>query len=258
MRDPVHPTAQHGFCHAAENYHYTRPDYPQDIVDWLNTELHLNSLKTVIDLGSGTGKFLPYLKQSGAQIIAVEPLTQMLEQLHQQHEDITILQASSEHIPLYAHHVDAVVCAQSFHWFANQKSLQEISRILKPQGYLGLIWNQRDTSITWVNALHQRLLSLEGNTPRYHSGEWSEVFKQENDFILIGQSIFQHHHKGTVEHVVSQRLLSTSFIAALPLQKQLELKAEFEDIVYQYTQLKPKDIIQFPYQTYVYAFQKQR
>lgn len=30
---------------------------------------------------------------------------------------------------------------QAFHWFANDETLRELHRILKPHGALGLIWN---------------------------------------------------------------------------------------------------------------------
>ncbi len=58
-----------------------------------------------------------------------------------------------------------VLSAQAFHWFANMDSLKEIHRVLKPQGHLGLVWNQRDTQVDWVNALAERLAPLEGEYP---------------------------------------------------------------------------------------------
>lgn len=154
-----------GFSSAAELYQQVRPNYPVEIVSWLQDRLQIHENSTVIDLGSGTGKFLPYLKQTHANIIAVEPIGEMLQQLQQAYPDIKTLQAFSHNIPVNDQQIDAVICAQSFHWFDNIETLTEIHRVLKPQGHLGLVWNQRDESTDWVKALadfyyHSKVIHL--------------------------------------------------------------------------------------------------
>lgn len=254
MTQSLHPAAQKGFSSAAELYQQVRPSYPQDIVNWLRDQLQLGEQSQVVDLGAGTGKFLPYLKQLTSHIIAIEPIQAMLTQLQLAYPDIKTLQASSESLPLTAHSIDAVVCAQSFHWFANLESLTQIHQALKPSGHLALIWNQRDVQVDWVKALADRIEPLEGNTPRYHNGQWKKVFEQQALFQLQNTTTFQQQHVGTVEQVVSKRLLSTSFIAAMSAHEQQQLKAEFEQIVLEYTGKHPQDEIAFPYVTYAYDF----
>ncbi|MEN8274888.1 class I SAM-dependent methyltransferase [Acinetobacter seifertii] len=256
MTQSLHPAAQKGFSSAAELYQQVRPNYPAEIVSWLQECLQIHENSTVIDLGSGTGKFLPYLKQTHADILAVEPIGEMLQQLQQAYTDIKTLQAFSHAIPLNDQQIDAVICAQSFHWFDNMETLTEIHRILKPQGHLGLVWNQRDERTNWVKALADFLLPLEGDTPRYHSENWKKVFENQNLFSFESLETFSQSQHGTVEQVVSKRLLSTSFIAAMTEKDQLQLKAQFEKIVYDFTGLGPQDQIDFPYVTYAYHFQK--
>ena len=256
MTQSLHPAAQKGFSSAAELYQQVRPDYPQDIVNWLQDQLQLGEKSHVIDLGSGTGKFLPYLQQITSHITAIEPIQEMLAQLQHAYPEIQTLQASSEHLPVTANSMDAVICAQSFHWFANLETLQQIHQVLKPSGHLALIWNQRDINVDWVKALADLIEPLEGNTPRYHSEKWKDVFKQQSLFQLENVQNFQQQHVGTVENVVSKRLLSTSFIAALPEQEQQQLKALFEQIVFSYTGKYPQDEIAFPYITHAYDFKK--
>ncbi|MFI7826816.1 hypothetical protein ACFMJK_26400, partial [Acinetobacter baumannii] len=48
---------------------------------------------------------------------------------------------------------------------------------------------------------------------------------------------------------------STKF-ASTTEKDQLQLKAQFEKIVYDFTGLSPQDQIDFPYITYAYHFQK--
>ncbi|MCU4640209.1 class I SAM-dependent methyltransferase [Acinetobacter courvalinii] len=256
MTQSLHPAAQKGFSSGAELYQQVRPSYPQDIAIWLQDRLQIGENSTVIDLGAGTGKFLPYLLQSKAKVIAVEPVAEMLQQLQHNHPQVKCIQASSDHLPLADASIDAILCAQSFHWFSNLETLTEMHRVLTPSGHLGLIWNQRDTTVDWVNALAEEIAPLEGDTPRYHSEQWKQVFEQQQLFNFVELQTFQQKHHGTVEQVVSKRLLSTSFIAAMPVEEQQQLKAKFEQIVFDFTGLTAQDQIDFPYTTFAYHFQK--
>ncbi|MPW44181.1 class I SAM-dependent methyltransferase [Acinetobacter guerrae] len=253
---PFHHAAQQGFSQAAELYQQVRPDYPNEIVNWLNQELQLDQSSCVVDLGAGTGKFIPYLEQVTSEIIAVEPVQAMREQLSLAHPKVKTLDAHSTEIPLPPQSVDAVLCAQSFHWFANIETLNEIYQLLKIEGHLGLIWNQRDIEVDWVKALADILQPLEQDTPRYHSGDWKKVFEHQFLFRLESVKVYSQVQKGTVEQVVSKRLLSTSFIAAMTEKQQLELKKQFEQVVYEFTGKQPQDEIEFPYITYAYHFKK--
>ncbi|WOE30575.1 MULTISPECIES: class I SAM-dependent methyltransferase [unclassified Acinetobacter] len=256
MTQSLHPSAQKGFSLAAERYQQARPHYPENITYWLKNHLQLTPNHIILDLGSGTGKFLPYLQQITSHIIAIEPISAMLEQLKISYPHIQTQQAYSHQLPFSNEFADAITCAQSFHWFAQPETLTELYRVLKPNAQLILIWNQRDIDIAWVKQLDDVLQTLESDTPRYHSHQWKKVFEQQTQFKPIAETTFSLSHHGTVEQVVLQRLLSTSFIAALPHAEQNKLKQQFADIVYTHTGKTAQDEIDFPYTTHVYAFQK--
>jgi ubiquinone/menaquinone biosynthesis C-methylase UbiE len=256
MTQSLHPAAQKGFGSAAQLYQQVRPSYPQNIVLWLQDHLQVHAQSKLLDLGAGTGKFLPYLQQITDQVTAVEPISEMLAELQQQFPTVHTIQAYSHEIPVEDASFDAVFCAQSFHWFSNTETLQEIYRILKPNAYLVLVWNQRDISVDWVNALAEYIAPFEGDTPRYHSQQWKLAFENQELFQLFEETTFEQKHRGTVEDVVSKRLLSTSFIAAMSQNEQQQHKIQFERIVQQYTGLSAQDVIDFPYVTHVYVFQK--
>jgi ubiquinone/menaquinone biosynthesis C-methylase UbiE len=256
MTQFLHPSAQNGFSSSAELYQQVRPSYPQEIVFWLKNRLNLSQQSTIIDLGAGTGKFIPYLQQITPKIIAVEPISAMLAQLQNCYPNIQTTQAFSHNLPFSINFADAICCAQSFHWFSNQETLLELHRVLKNEGWLILIWNQRDTQIEWVKAIADTIQPFEGDTPRYHNQKWQNVFQEQNLFKLKHQITFLFFHHGTVEQVVLKRLLSTSFIAAMPASEQLQLKQKFEEILRDYIQKTAQDKINFPYITHVYAFQK--
>jgi SAM-dependent methyltransferase len=88
----IHCAAASGFAKGAATYVKGRPDYPPDVGDWLHTDLALSKGKTVLDLGAGTGKFIPSLRATGATIIAVEPVPAMLAQLAELNPGITAKQ----------------------------------------------------------------------------------------------------------------------------------------------------------------------
>lgn len=77
---------------------------------------------------------------------------------------------------------------QAFHWFATKPSLQEIHRILRPHGVLGLIWNAEDynaprshrASSSWETIAQNLVWSVSEEShdtvPRYRHLEWKNIF----------------------------------------------------------------------------------
>ena len=256
MNSIIHPCAKDGFSQNAVLYQQARPNYPQAIVEWLKQDLALTADSRIADLGAGTGKFIPYLQQVSSHLTAIEPIEEMLQQLQHRFPEVKTKQADSQNLSFPNEYFDAIICAQSFHWFADHASLDEIYHVLKPQGSLGLIWNQRDTEIDWVAAIANLIAPFEGDTPRYHKGDWQQALDTHTQFQLIGKSQFQFEHIGIVEHVVIQRILSTSFIAtASPIDKAM-LRHELEKIINTYLDLQLDEEIAFPYITHAYHYQK--
>jgi predicted RNA methylase len=77
----IHSKARTGFGNSAQTYSRGRPDYPRELLTWLRQELALGIGKTAIDLGAGTGNFTKLLLQTGATVIAIEPVEAMRNEL---------------------------------------------------------------------------------------------------------------------------------------------------------------------------------
>lgn len=247
----VHATAAEGYGQGARVYALGRPDFPPGALEWLVSDLRLDAGKTAIELGAGTGKFTKLLTQSGANVIAVEPVAAMLAQLATDLPEVRTLRANAQALPLGDASADVVVCAQSFHWFATRAALAEIHRVVKPGGLLGLIWNVRDASIGWVAELTKIYSPFEGDAPRYDDGEWRTVFPAPGFGPLLEKSV-AHAHTGSAEQVIVDRTASISFVAALPEPQRQSLLDEVRALIARTPVLAGKPTVSMPYVTKMY------
>ena len=134
------------FSDRVSNYIKYRPSYPPELVDTLIAECHLNSRSTIADVGSGTGIFSRLMLDKGCYVSGIEPNRKMREAAERQFGDyhkFSSIDGQSEHTGLDDSSIDLITAAQSFHWFKAGNTKREFIRILKPGGYVALIWNQR-------------------------------------------------------------------------------------------------------------------
>jgi SAM-dependent methyltransferase len=251
----IHTTAQTGFDADAARYARGRPDYPDAVAGWLQATLGLGSGKTVVDLGAGTGKFTRRLLATGAHVIAVEPVAAMRERLTTDLPDAVILDGNATAIPLPDVSVDAIVCAQAFHWFASAAALAEMHRVLRPGGRLALIWNTKDDSVSWVRSAFSIIEPYEGDVPRFHSGAWRSVFPAAGFGPLLEER-FGHWHRGAPEAVIVDRLLSVSFISSLPATEREAVATRLRDLIATDPALVGRNEIAVPYSTFAYSTER--
>jgi len=251
-RSSVHHAAATGFGVAAEAYQHARPDYPAALSGWLRDELGLAPGRVVVDLGAGTGKFTPLLSATGARVVAVEPVEAMRAQLVAAHPDVEALAGEAERLPLADASVDAIVCAQSFHWFATPAALAEMRRALKSGGALGLVWNVRDARVAWVAALTKIFDRHQGDAPRHESGRWRALFPAPG-FTPLSERRFVYEHVGSPERVIVERAMSVSFIAALPADEQARVADAVRALIAATPSLAGRATVTFPYVTHAYV-----
>ena len=244
----IHEAARQGFSKESASYERGRPEYPDGLLGWLADSLGARPGAQVVDLGAGTGKFTRHLARTGADVVAVEPVDAMRERLALASPGIRALAGTAESMPLEDRSVDAVACAQAFHWFANSRALQEIHRVLRPGGRLGLAWNVRDESVDWVAAITAVITPYEGDAPRFYTGRWREPFEQQELFTPLECTVFANSHVGTFDQVVIDRTMSVSFIAALPEDEKRVVEARLRALRDVFPTLREAEI-SFPYRT---------
>ena len=86
------------------------------------------------------------LLENGNRVFGVEPnadMRQAGEEYLAKYPNFTSVTGTAENTGLADHSVDLVTAAQAAHWFDREKALREFQRILKPGGYVALLWNDR-------------------------------------------------------------------------------------------------------------------
>ena len=141
MQDPTKR-----FSDRVSDYVNYRPSYPDQIVPDLASFCHLTSHSVIADVGAGTGKLTELFINDNYSVTAIEPNREMreaAESLFSECEGFVSVPGSAEHTLLGDRTVDLIVAGQAFHWFDQVAAKTEFERILKPDGNIALIWNQR-------------------------------------------------------------------------------------------------------------------
>ena len=108
--------------------------------------------------------------------------------------------------------VDMIVAAQAFHWFDADKARTEFKRILRPGGYVVLIWNERELDATPFLIGYEALLvkyAYDYGTVRHeniHKEELNNFFQKE-----YGSATFQNVQVFDFEGLKG-RMLSASYM----------------------------------------------
>lgn len=129
----------------SEDYDRYRPSYPAEAVDFLIDGRRLRPAGTIADIGSGTGLFSASLIARGFTVVAVEPSRPMAEAAERRLGGSPLFRpvhAPAERTGIASQSVDAITCAQSFHWFAADAAAGEFRRILCPGGTILMLWNE--------------------------------------------------------------------------------------------------------------------
>jgi SAM-dependent methyltransferase len=138
--------AKQRFSNRVADYVRYRPSYPAVLVDVLRDECGLRRDHVVADVGSGTGILSRMFLENGNRVSGVEPNEEMRhagEEFLSAYQRFSSVAGSAEATTLPAASVDFVTVAQAFHWFEPAATRREFLRILRPAGFVVIVWNER-------------------------------------------------------------------------------------------------------------------
>jgi len=153
--------ATHRFSDRVENYVRYRPGYPAEALRVLKEECGLTASDVIADIASGTGIWTRMLLENGNPVFGVEPNAEMRqagERLLAGFLRFTSVAGTAEATTLPNDAANFVTAAQAAHWFDRQRARQEFVRVLRPGGWLVLLWNERITDSTPFLRDYEKLL----------------------------------------------------------------------------------------------------
>jgi len=235
------------FSSRVENYIKYRPSYPLKIIDFLKEKRVLAEDTVIADIGSGTGILTKIFLDNGNSVYGIEPnkdMREAAEKILQGFTNFTSLEGSAESTGLEENCIDLIIVGQAFHWFDVEQAKREFNRILKANGNVALIWNNRGKAGTDFNSSYENFILKYGT-------DYKEIKKNEGNVDL-----FFNYQKETFYNFqeldftsFKGRVLSSSYIplADKPIFPKMIL--ELENL---FNKHQRNGIIRIEYDTEVY------
>jgi ubiquinone/menaquinone biosynthesis C-methylase UbiE len=197
------------FSSRAKDYAKYRPSYPTETIDYIVAELANKSQLVAADIGAGTGISARLLADRGFPVIAIEP-NESMRSVAQAHPLVAFRHGSAEDTKLPDNSVDLVTCFQAFHWFNPEPTLKEFARILKPQGNLAVVWNNRHRNDEFTNEYGRLTQIVSNNNSELRYGT-ERYLNHPHGFNPVRHLIFPYQQALNFQALVG-RAMSTSYI----------------------------------------------
>ena len=242
------------FSARADNYSKFRPSYPENIISFLQSEEVLNKDSIIADIGSGTGILSELFLKNGNLVYGIEPNIDMrgIAEINlKNYQNFHSIDGSAECTNMEENSINIITVGQAFHWFDQVKTRKEFKKILKPEGYVVIIWNNRKRSGSKFLEQYEDLLLTYGTDYKkisnlgidfeqfYEIGKHSERYKRE---------IFENYQY--LDYTgLKGRLLSTSYA---PLDDHPKYNNMITDLEQIFNKNNQNGLVRFDYETEVY------
>jgi SAM-dependent methyltransferase len=235
------------FSSRVENYIKYRPSYPLEIIDFLKEKNILAEDTVIADIGSGTGILTKIFLNNGNQVYGVEPNKDMrkaAEKFLQGYTNFSSLEGSAEVTKLEENCIDLIIAGQAFHWFDLEQAKREFKRILKPNGNVVLIWNNRGKTGTDFNSSYENFIlkyGIDYKEVKKNEGNVDLFFNYQKETFYNFQELNFSRFKG--------RVLSSSYI---PLADNLIFPKMILELENLFSKHQRNGIIRIEYDTEIY------
>jgi SAM-dependent methyltransferase len=243
------------FSSRVEDYIRYRPSYPSAVTAWLAAECGLTAQSRIADIGSGTGILSRLFLDFGCHVFGAEPNADMRAAAERQlagEARFHSVDGRAEATALPGASVDFVTAGQSFHWFDATAARAEFRRILEPDGWVVLIWNERLVTPGFLTEYEDLLQRL--------STDYGRVDHRQIGAEAIGQ-FFAHeswHVAGFPNRQdldwdgIRGRLLSSSYA---PLPGSPQYAPMMEELEAMYAKYQQGGQVKVAYETKMYVGQ---
>jgi ubiquinone/menaquinone biosynthesis C-methylase UbiE len=237
------------FSNRVADYARYRPGYPPGVLDTLRKECGLKPESMIADVGSGTGLLTKTFLENGNIVCGIEPneaMRRAAEEFLKDFRSFRSVNASAEATSLPKATVDFITAGQAFHWFDVDATRSEFRRILKRNGWVAVISNNR-LSDTPLHREYERLLQTYGidydkvaaTYPKYQ--KMKEFFQSAPFFekAFPNEQVFDYGG-------LRGRLLSASYAPPEGHPNHEQMLAELQDL---FDRFQQNGVVHFGYET---------
>lgn len=243
FRDAGHrASAAAAFATGAELYSDVRPSYPPSVAELVSAH------HTVVDVGAGTGKLTESLLRPGRAVYACDPSEDMARVLASRLPQVPVWRARAEATALADAAVDAVTCAQTWHWVDARAASAEADRVIRPGGALMLCWNTLDVRHPWVLRLSRIM----------HSGD-----VQRDGFypdVLAPWELAREHRETWLQPVTTDALFelmaTRSYWLRSPERTRVKMTANLSWYLFERLGFDKGQVLPLPYRTDAFVYRR--
>ena len=206
MTDPARAVV---FGDDANAYETSRPSYPREAVDRV---AGLIDASVAVEIGAGTGKATVDIARPGLRLICLEPSHGMAVVLGgKELPGVEVVVTTFEKWPGAGVPVDLIYAAQSWHWVDPAAGYERAKSLLRPGGYLALMWNIPADRYTDFRDTYERhaphlLAENDERIERRDSHDW-RVDMAEAGFVDL--DLFAHEWDAELSAAEFRSLYST-------------------------------------------------
>lgn len=229
----THANSTRRFSNRVQDYIRYRPHYPKSVLDILRQSIGFTPNWVIADVGSGTGISSELFLENGNVVYGVEPNREMREAAEKHFKGsprFLSIEGAAEASTLEEGSIDLVVAGQAFHWFDGDRARKEFSRILKPGGWVLLMWNTRRTDSSPFLRAYEKLLQEYGTD--YMQVRHDSVGKEKVEgFFAHSYERRSLYNQQVIDYEGLQgRLLSSSYIPTSEHPQYKEMLDELRQV----------------------------
>ena len=242
FRDSSHRSgAAEAFTRDASRYDAARPTYPAEVAALVGPG-------RVCDLGAGTGKFTQMLIDGSRSLYACDPSRDMVRVFRRSLPAVPVWRATAEATGLASRSMDALTCAQSWHWVDAQAASAEADRVIRYGGRLVLCWNTLAVRHPWVlrlsRIMHSGDVQREGFYPDVAS-PWQLTRELRQEWL----------HPIAVEDCFDLMATRSYWLKANE-RTRATLEANLYWYLYERLGFSPGDSLPLPYRTDAFVYER--